>query len=161
MGKRTTRRNSRRRMHVGGSMFDWFTSSDPSKSTNAVYDSSNNLVNSVYDTGKSVGSSAVNAGSGLYGSVTNFFTKPAQPTQPAQLTPSSEMSAFGNTAGGRRRRTKIKMRGVDFSPNSPFTNAMEVKHIQTAPPQTLVGGRRRRKSSRRSRRRRRRSSRRH
>jgi hypothetical protein len=62
------------------------------------------------------------------------------------------------TAGRRRRRTKIKMRGGDFSPNSPFTNAMEVQHIQTAPPQTLVGGRRRRKSSRISRRR---SSRRH
>ena len=147
MGKRTTRRhsrNSRRKTHRGGSMFDWFKSSDTSNSTNAVYDSSHNVVNSVYDTSK-------NVGSGFYNSLTNVFSSNKSSTPPTQPAQSPNFSAFGNT-GGRRRRRRTKMRGGDFSPNSAFTNAMEVQNIQMASPQTLVGGRRRRrKSSRRSR----------
>ena len=146
MGKRRTRtrhsRNSRRKMRGG-------VDPDNSKSDTGNDDSSMTEQANESDTGND-NSSMTEKASNVVGNVFKWFSGKPQP-QPQQ-TP--------QTAGRRRRRRQPKMRGGDFSPNSPFTNAMEVQHIQTAPPQTLVGGRRRRKSSRRSRRRRR-SSRRH
>ena len=135
MGKRRTRtrhsRNSRRKMRGGV---------DPvnSKSDTGNDDSSMTKQANESDTGND-NSSMTEKASNVVSNVFNWISDKKQ-TPPTPPTPQT---------AGRRRRRQPKMRGGDFSPNSPFTNAMEVQHIQTAPPQTLVGGRRRRKSRRR------------
>ena len=144
MGKRRTIRTGRQKMYGG-------VEGDEQGST------SNSLTEGAGNTIENVGSKAVTAVTPIQNTNSSGYFSSWFPTR-SSTDPSGNSSWFrfptwSSTTGGRRRRhRRTKMRGGDFSPNSAFTNAMEVQNIQMASPQTLVGGRRRRKSSRKSRR---------
>jgi hypothetical protein len=170
MGKRRTRRNGRRRMH-GGDFWGYFTGkSDDTGApvTGTSVTATNGSSGSFNNPFGYFNSNKSSTQPSLLDKLNPFKSSPPataseQPAtaseQPAtaseQPATASEQpaSAFGtNKEGGRRRHhRRTKMRGGDFSPNSAFTNAMEVQNIQMASPQTLVGGRRRCKSSRKTR----------
>ena len=96
---------------------------------------------------KNVGSNAVEAVKNVGSNAVEAFKDGVTDNVDTGKKVGSDNSAKAeNQLGGRRRRRKKKIHG------GTFTDAMEVQHIQTAPPQSLVGGRRRRKSSRKSRR---------
>ena len=170
MGKRTARihsRNGRRRMHGGvdaNGNRTWNEFMFGVDNTNASGNKNwtdwwQSLKSTTYNNSEKVSNAITDAGTNAVNTIEKTVT--------GNSTQQGEYDAFGNTGtstptGGRRRRRKRNMHGGDFSPNSAFTNAMEVHDIKMASPQTLVGGRRRRrKSSRRSRRSRRSRSSRH
>jgi hypothetical protein len=121
------KRGSKRRTMKGGDLSSWFN--DTSSSASSWFNNSTSSASSWL-------TSAWNKTKNAYSSTTG--------TTPSTTTPSY---------GGKKRRRTKRMRGGNFTDNTPTTglasHAGPISDIKTAQPHNWVGGRRTRKHKRR------------